>query len=180
MLGQMNRQRFVDYDAIWPEWFEEVARDLRAALPDAQVEHYGSTSVPGLGGRPILDVQVALPEIADRSTYEPQLMQLGYQPFTPPDMAPLAADGMMIYVPKDGSNAVHLSVCGQGGFHNRRQLAVRDYLRTHPDEADAYAEAKMRAAATAGGVREAYARGKAEFVVGLQERALRWVDAGRP
>ena len=173
----INRQRFAEYDPAWPQRFEAVARELREALPNAVVEHYGSTSVPGLGGRPILDVQIALPEITNRDAYEPALRRLGYEPFVPPDMAALAEDGMIIFVPADGTNAVHIALCRQGGFHNRRQLAVRDYLRTHPEEAAAYADVKRKAAAEAGGVREAYAKAKGDHVVGLQGRALEWAGA---
>lgn len=171
-----SRQRFADYEPLWPERFEAIARELRAAFPEADIEHYGSTSVPGLGGRPILDVQIALPSIAGRDGYEPALKRLGYEPFVPPDMATLAEDGMIVFVPRNGTNAVHIAVCRRGGFHHRRQLAVRDYLRANQSEANAYAEVKKRAAATAAGVREVYAKAKGEFVLALQERALRWAE----
>ncbi|HEX6488133.1 MAG TPA: GrpB family protein [Candidatus Dormibacteraeota bacterium] len=171
-----DRQTFVDYDTDWPVRFVTIAAPLRAALPEAAVEHYGSTSVPGLGGRPIVDLQVALPPGTERESFEPILATLGYVPFIPPDMASLADDGMIVYVPADGGNAVHIAVVSAGGFHHRRQLAVRDYLRAHPQEAAAYAEVKRQAAASAGGVRERYAAAKGDFVAGLQERALRWAE----
>jgi GrpB-like predicted nucleotidyltransferase (UPF0157 family) len=71
---------------------------------------------------------------------------------------------------------VHLAVCRRGGFHHRRQLAVRDYLRSHADEAADYEEAKRRSAEAAQGDRARYAAGKAAHLVALQERALRWHD----
>lgn len=168
-----SQHRFAEYDPAWPQRFEAVAAGLRDAFPGASVEHFGSTSVPGLGGRPILDVQIALEQITRLEAYEPTLRRLGYEPFVPPDMAALAEDGMIVFVPADGSNGVHVAVCRRGGFHHRRQLAVRDYLRANAAEAAAYAEVKRGAAATAGGVREAYARAKSEFVAALQDRALR-------
>jgi GrpB-like predicted nucleotidyltransferase (UPF0157 family) len=172
--AETARQTFAPYDPEWPRRFAELATPLREALPDAQIEHYGSTSVPGLGGRPILDVQVAVPDIMDLPRYQPALEALGFVPFVPEDLASLAESGMVVYVPKDGTNAVHIAVCALGGFHQRRQLAVRDYLRAHPDEAREYAEVKRQAAAEAAGVRARYAAGKGQFVAALQERALSW------
>lgn len=174
------RQRFTDHDPLWAQRFEALAPLLRAALPESTVEHYGSTSVPGLGGRPILDVQIAVEDIEDKAAFEPQLEALGYEPFLPPDIARLAPEGLLIYVPSDGTNSVHIAVVERGGAHHRRQLAVRDYLRTHPDEASAYADTKRRAAAAAAGVRVEYARAKADFVIALQDRAVRWAATAAP
>lgn len=168
------RQTFVVYDPAWPHRFDEIAGPLRKALPDAEIEHYGSTSVPGLGGRPILDVQVAVDDVHDRAQYQAALEALGFEPFVPPDLAPLADSGMVVFVPADGSNSIHIAVCSKGGLHHVRQLAVRDYLRTHPDESSAYAEAKRQAAAGAEGVRKRYVAGKAQFVIALQDRAIAW------
>jgi GrpB-like predicted nucleotidyltransferase (UPF0157 family) len=140
----------------------------------AVIEHYGSTSVPGLGSRPIIDIQIAVSDVLDRASYEGALRRVGFELFAPPDMQPLAEDGMLIYVPVDGSNSVHLAVCQRGGFHNRRQLAVRDYLRAQSDQAAAYEKTKRSSAEAAQGNRELYARGKAAFLIGLQDRALAW------
>lgn len=175
-----DHQTFVEYDPAYPHRYEAIAAPLRAALPMAQIEHYGSTSVPGLGGRPIVDLQIALPPGTERARFEPLLAELGYVPFVPADLASLADDGMIVYVPKNGRNEVHIALTSQGSFHHRRQLAVRDYLRSHPLEAAAYAQVKRSAARSAGGVRERYASAKGEFVGGLQERALRWAEQTRP
>lgn len=172
--AETKRQTFVDYDPAWPDRFAQLAGPLREALPEAQVEHYGSTSVPGLGGRPILDVQIAVRDVRDSSQYQPALERLGFVPFVPDDLASLAESGMIVFVPADGSNAVHLAISTLGGFHQTRQLAVRDYLRTHPDEADLYAAVKRQAAFEAAGVRRRYAAAKAAFVVALQDRAVAW------
>jgi GrpB-like predicted nucleotidyltransferase (UPF0157 family) len=172
--AETQRQTFVPYDAAWPERFAALAGPLREALPDAQIEHYGSTSVPGLGGRPILDVQIAVRDVRDRAAYQPALQRLGFEPFVPDDLAALAEAGMINFVPVDGSNSAHLAVSTLGGFHQTRQLAVRDYLRAHPDEAERYAEVKRQAAREAAGVRRLYAAAKAEFVLALQDRAVAW------
>lgn len=174
-----ERQTFRPYDPAWPSKFEAVAAILRKALPDAKIEHYGSTAVPGLGGRPILDIQVAVPDAHDRKHYEPALKRLGYARFVPPDLVPLAEAGMINYVPADGSNTVHLAVSTLGGFHQVRQLAVRDYLRSSPGEAEAYAEVKKQAAVAAAGVRQRYGAAKAAFVIALQERAMAWLENRR-
>lgn len=173
-IGSVSRHRIVPYQPDWPDRFDRLSANLRQALPaDSVIEHYGSTSVPHLGSRPIVDIQIAVSDVTDR-TLRRALEQLGYAQFSPPDLKILAVEGMLIFVPADGSNSVHLAVCERGGFHQRRQLAVRDYLRAYPNERAAYEEAKRRSAEAAQGDRARYAAGKAAFLSALQERALRW------
>lgn len=168
--------RIVPHDPAWAGWFDEVAARIRAALgPVAlEVEHFGSTSVPGLAARPILDVQVAVADVADQASYVPALATLGFERFHFPE---LPTDDYPLFVPADGTNEVHIAVCQLGGWQHRRHLAVRDYLRAHPDEAAAYEEAKRRAAELAHGDRSVYSASKNDFVVALEQRAVAWYTA---
>ena len=168
--------RVVPYDERWPAWFAEVAAQVAGALGPVALEvaHFGSTSVPGLAARPILDVQVAVADIADTDSYVPALAGLGFERF---HFAELPTDDYPLFVPADGTNEVHIAVCQLGGWQHRRHLAVRDYLCAHPDEARAYEQAKRHAAEVAQGDRATYSAAKNDFVVGLEPRATAWYDA---
>ena len=167
------RHRVVAYDADWPSRATRLVRRLRELLGDRAlaIEHIGSTSVPGLAGRPITDIQVSVADVGDDGSFRPVLEAAGYRQLRVPE---LDVDDYLVFVPADGSNAEHVEVCQHGSFQEHRHVAVRDYLRAHPAEQAAYAAAKRRAAGEAGGDRARYSAGKDGFVKALERRALAW------
>jgi GrpB-like predicted nucleotidyltransferase (UPF0157 family) len=130
----------VRYSEQWPHQFERAAARLRAALegaPGARVEHVGSTSVPGLAAKPIIDIDVVvaahqmLPAIA-------ALEQIGYV-----HDGDLGLDGREAFDAPDDDPPRHVYVCLEGTLHVRNHLAVRDILRRRPDLRDSYAAVKL-------------------------------------
>ena len=170
----MTSQRpvlIVDYDPLWPLLFTELAAAISQTVGTLalKIEHVGSTSVPGLVAKPIIDVDVVIrsrddvPEAARRLAtlgyvHEGDLGVTGREAFA-------RADGL---TPWDGSKRQwpehHLYVCAQGSQELARHLTFRDYLRTHPDAATAYGELKQRLAEVFRNDREAYTEGKTAFV----------------
>ncbi len=138
------------------------------------VEHIGSTAIPGMAARDILDIEVVLSSVKDEAAFSVPLQRLGFRRFDPPD---LAAAGLRLFVPDDGSGRVHVHVCERGSTQHRRHVAVRDYLRAHPDEARRYADVKRDAARRAAGRREAYSRAKDRYLQELEQTALRWSES---
>jgi GrpB-like predicted nucleotidyltransferase (UPF0157 family) len=159
----------VDYDPTWPQRYQAWHRRLRAALRTAavRIEHVGSTSVPGLPAKPIIDVQVSVTDLADENSYVPPLAKLGLQLrsrdvyhryFRPyPDQ------------PRD----IHVHVCEAGSAWEADHLRFRDYLRTHPDACDRYAEAKHAAAATWADDGLAYTDTKTEVILSILQSAAK-------
>ena len=124
-----------DYDPDWPSWFEEEATILREALgPIAQrIEHVGSTSVPGLAAKPVIDIQVSVASLNPREPIVTPLVAIGYQhsidPIEPQhEFFSRGYDG-------DGCRKVHVHVCEVGSDWERRHLAFRDELRQDPEAA---------------------------------------------
>lgn len=153
----------VPWSPQWAEQFERVAADLRAALAGVEVvaiEHVGSTSVPGLAAKPVLDIDVVverdyLPDaidalIAAGYDHRGDLGMTDRESFKAPDVAPRR----------------HVYVCVVGTLHLRNHLAVRDVLRRHSDLRDRYAELKRRLARDPAIDMDAYIAGKS---VVLQE-----------
>ena len=131
----------VDYDDAWPDRFEEWRGRIAVALgPVARrIDHVGSTSVPGLPAKPIIDIQVAVTDPRDEDAYVPSLADEG--------LALRSRDELHRYFrPLAGHpRAVHVHVCPTGSPWERDHLVFRDYLRTHPDDARRYTETKRRA-----------------------------------
>jgi GrpB-like predicted nucleotidyltransferase (UPF0157 family) len=164
--------RIVGYGPAWPRMAAaEIAR-ITAAVGEAavRIEHVGSTAVPGLAGKPIVDLQLAVADVGVHSLYVEPLEGLGYL-FAPDPASP---DFHFFGLPAARPRTHHLHVCAAGSEDERRHLAVRDYLRAHPDEVSAYAELKRRLVARAPGDRLAYITGKDSYVAALEGRALAW------
>jgi GrpB-like predicted nucleotidyltransferase (UPF0157 family) len=168
--------RVVEYDAAWPALADAELRRIEDALGEVavRVEHVGSTAVPGLPAKPILDLQLSVAAIEPRGQYVRRLEGLGYL-FVP---APESPDYHFFAKPPERPRTHHLHVCEAGSEHEFRHIAVRDFLRTHDNEAARYAALKREVVARHHQDRLAYIEGKDEFVAALERRAVVWARAG--
>ena len=158
----------VDHDPGWAGAAAEEAARVAGALDAVAVEHVGSTAVPGLAAKPVLDLLAGLPDAAIAPERVRAMEELGYE-----CLGEFGLPGR-IFFRKDtgGRRTHHVHAVEHGGEHWRRHLAVRDHLRANPQEVARYAEVKRAAAASASG-RDAYRRAKAEYVEELERWALR-------
>jgi GrpB-like predicted nucleotidyltransferase (UPF0157 family) len=164
--------RIVEYDPAWSGMAAAEITRIGVAVGEVavRIEHVGSTAVPGLAAKPIVDLQLSVADVDARSLYVVPLERLGYL-FAPDPASP---DFHFFGLPAARPRTHHLHVCAAGSEDERRHLAVRDYLRAHSDEVNAYAELKRRLVARAPGDRLAYIEGKEEYVAALERRALDW------
>jgi GrpB-like predicted nucleotidyltransferase (UPF0157 family) len=173
--GYQERIAIVDPDPGWAGAFDAEAASVRAALGAllVRLDHIGSTAVPGLPAKPIIDLQASVDPL-DPDDLGRRLAPLGYARVRWP------ADATYPFYakPPDGPRTHHLHACEAGGDEERRHLAVRDFLRARADEAAAYGAFKRDLAARCGGLRTAYVEGKDAYVKALEARALAWA-AGR-
>ena len=165
--------RIVDHDPAWPELARAELRRIEDALGGVAVrlDHVGSTAVPGLAAKPILDLQLSVAAIDAQDLYAPVLERLGYL-FV---FAPESPDFHLFARPPERPRSHHLHVCEAGSEHELRHLAVRDFLRAHDAEAARYAALKRELVAAHPQDRLAYIEGKEDYVVALEARALAWV-----
>jgi GrpB-like predicted nucleotidyltransferase (UPF0157 family) len=159
----------VDYDPSWPRRFEEEAARLRALLPESligRIEHFGSTAVPGLAAKPIVDMIVEVPdlELAHREI-APVLSRLGYEYFWRPTSPGDPTIDYAWFIRRDpqGRRSHHIHLLPPHSPYWDR-LRFRDHLRAHPEDAAAYADLKRRAANEHAGDRAAYAAAKGRFI----------------
>lgn len=154
--------RLVEPDPEWPARYAEFADWLRGALGPTQalrIEHYGSTAIPGIPAKPIIDVLVEVPSFAAaKAEAMPVFNTLEWDYWW--------HDAHMLFVRRDGlmgarTHHVHLAPRGHRLWEG---LAFRDHLRTHPDAATDYARLKRELAAAHGRDRERYTLAKTDFV----------------
>jgi GrpB-like predicted nucleotidyltransferase (UPF0157 family) len=152
----------VEYDPAWPQRFEQLRREYAAALaaagvPVVAIEHVGSTSVPGLAAKPVIDcdIVVAAPDVAAASQ---TLAGLGFQA-----EGELGIPQRWAFIAPARLAGTHTYVVVAGSLALRNHLAVRDLLRTDPDLRTRYADVKRRVGTTAANIDE-YGRGKNAMV----------------
>ena len=150
-----------DYDPGWPQAFAALRDRIAPVLGPlaARIEHVGSTAVPGLPAKPVIDLDVVIAAGAELSEVIARLGTLGYR-----HEGDLGIAGREAFASPAGAPAHHLYVCTAGSRELARHLAFRDYLRSYPGQASAYAELKRSLAERFRTDRDAYGRGKAEFV----------------
>lgn len=163
----------VSYDQGWPERFEAWRGRLAELLgPVAlRIEHVGSTSVPGLAAKPVVDIQVSVADLSDEDRYVPPCEAAGLQ-------FRLRDDEHRYFQPPPGQlRNVHVHVCQQGSKWERVHLLFRDYLRFSADAREAYATAKREAAAVWGNDRAAYTEAKSDVILDTLDQAETWATA---
>lgn len=143
----------VPYDASWPEAFVTLARPLRAALGELalRIDHIGSTSVPGLAAKDIIDVQVTVEDFTCTPQLVAALAPLGYTQapdilgdHLPPLYQGPATDWEKRYFrPPANQRPMHLHIRALGRPNQRYPILFRDYLRAHPVASAAYAQIKI-------------------------------------
>jgi GrpB-like predicted nucleotidyltransferase (UPF0157 family) len=158
----------VDYDPVWPDWFEQLRGRVWPVVHDVAVavEHVGSTSVPGLAAKPVIDMSVVMSSEAAVPLAIERLATIRYL-----HRGNMGVEGReAFYGPPDGP-AHNLYVCPAGSLGLVNQLAVRDYLRKHPKTARAYGDLKKRLAAKFPDDIDSYVRGKTDLVLDMLRRA---------
>jgi GrpB-like predicted nucleotidyltransferase (UPF0157 family) len=132
----------------------------------------GSTAVPGLAAKPVIDIQVSVRVLHPLEPHLLPLVTLGYRHVPHPDDATYP----FLHRPSEWPHSHHVHLCAAGGCEERRNLAFRDFLREHPAEAAAYAGEKRRLAvgfrSSSFESRNAYAEAKSCFIEPIIERAL--------
>jgi GrpB-like predicted nucleotidyltransferase (UPF0157 family) len=157
----------VNYDPRWPEMYERARQGIVTAGGDevVAVEHVGSTAVPGLSAKPIIDIMAGVRRLADVERFRPALETAGY--VYRPEMEQFIPDRRFFTKSAGGVSVQHLHVAEYGGEFWLRHLLFRDYLRAHPQIRDAYDRLKRQLAARFRDDRAAYTDAKTEFIQGV-------------
>ena len=153
-----------EYDPGWPTFFEQIRATLWPVVQDVAtaIEHVGSTSVSGLAAKPIIDIDIIIPPQHNIGQVIARLEPLGYT-----HLGTLGIAGRDAFRQENALPKHHLYVCPADSIGLRNHLAVRDYLRTHPEAVQAYSELKRSLASTFRHDIDRYVDGKTDFIISL-------------
>jgi GrpB-like predicted nucleotidyltransferase (UPF0157 family) len=131
----------VDYDPAWRDAFERLRTRICPCICDVatSIEHVGSTSVPGLAAKPVIDMTIVVPTASAMARVIDRLATMGYQ-----HRGDLGVPGREAFVSPQDTQDHHLYACISGNEGLRNHLAVRDYLRSNPTAAQAYGTLKKQ------------------------------------
>ncbi len=157
-----------EYDPSWPVLFEREAARIRAVLGDRVrlLEHVGSTSVPGLAAKPIIDILLAVSDSSDETAYVPPMEAAGYV------LRIREPEWFEHRLFKGPDTLVNVHVFTTGSPEVERMLAFRDWLRSHDEDRLLYERAKRDLAAREWKYVQHYADAKTEVVAAIVARAL--------
>lgn len=172
-----SHERIVPYNLEWVSLYEAEASQLKEIFGNELlgIEHIGSTSIPGLSSKPIIDIMVNIGSYKDAEKFIPMLEKAGYS-F---DLAVHSSNPSpeRYFFRKGNPTQYHLSVAytDRGSFWDR-QLAFRDYLRTHADERDRYADLKQNLISDDPTGKEGYISGKTDLINEMLDKSgfVRW------
>jgi len=173
----------VAYDPLWPRLFLAEAAHLRSCLPGelvGRIEHFGSTAVPGLVAKPIIDMLVEVADLqATRERIAPLLERQGYDFFWRPTQGDDGPPFYAWFIKRDattGARTHHIHMVERHFSEHWDRLLFRDYLIAHPEVTTEYAALKVRLAAEWPQDRVAYTNGKTAFIVRVTALAKRDKD----
>ncbi|MGI6425388.1 MAG: GrpB family protein [Tepidanaerobacteraceae bacterium] len=157
----------VEYDPSWPELFEREANRIRAVLGSKalQIEHVGSTSVPGLCAKPIIDILLVVKNSAEEPSYVPALEAVGYR------LRIREPEWFQHRMFKGPDTDINLHVFSEGASEIDRMLRFRDWLRLNESDRDKYAQVKRSLAKNKWRHVQHYADAKTSIVQEIMERA---------
>jgi GrpB-like predicted nucleotidyltransferase (UPF0157 family) len=159
--------RIVEYDERWPQRFEVERERIAGALGATarRIDHVGSTSVPGLGAKPIVDISVGVDDPDDEAAFAPALTAAGYE------LRVIEPGHRMFRTP---ARDVQVHIWPAGGTEQRRQLLFRDWLRQSADDRARYESVKRDLAAREWDDSNDYAIAKQGVVAEIMARAEAW------
>ena len=174
-----ERIEVVEYDPAWPEVFAAEAARLRPFFPPGcivRLEHIGSTAVPGLAAKPVVDILVGVDDVElVRDEVAPRLEAAGYDYFWRPTSGDDTGPFYPWFIGRDaaGRRISHIHVAPLDMSGQWERVEFRDHLRAHPDVAAEYAALKRGLAERLGHDREAYTDAKTEFILRVTALATR-------
>lgn len=167
-MPEITIEKYNDY---WPTLFQEEHDAILSAVPVSlyAIHHIGSTSVPRLSAKPIIDILIEVDDLGKLDSANSSFEALGYE-----CMGEYGIIGRRFYRKGKPRRSHHIHAFESGSIGVRRHLAFRDYIKAHPEIAREYESLKRYVAAISDGDMDKYCEGKDAFVSEHQKLALKW------
>lgn len=175
----------VPYDSCWPEMFEQERLHLLSCLPlelVRRIEHFGSTAIPGISAKPIVDILVEVTSLDEtKNRIAPILEAQGYDYFWRPSWGDDAPPFYAWFIKRDrNGNRTHHIHMVEPDFEHWDRLLFRDYLIEHPDVAREYSELKEKLSDVLHRNRVAYTEAKTNFIMAITKKAKMYYREAQP
>ena len=159
--------RVIAHDPAWPERFARERRRIAAALGCVarRIDHVGSTAVPGLVAKPIIDIDLSVPDVEQEVDYLPRLLAAGYR------LRVRQSGHRMV---RTEARDVHVHICNTGSDWERKHLLFRDWLRRDTGDREAYGHLKLQLAQRDWADMNEYADAKGPLIAEITKRAETW------
>lgn len=167
----MKKYVFKPYSNSFPKLFEKEKQRLTSHIKDVLIEHVGSTAVPNLGGKGIIDIAIAVNKEKLKSVSE-QLQKLGYEFRLSAGTSERLFFRINLHDEEEGTRIYHIHLTYLNSKDWEEMIEFRDYLRSNPEEAKQYAEIKKKAAEKAHEDREKYIKLKEPTINGILTKLL--------
>lgn len=174
-INMINRKYSLsEYDPNWISKFNSIKELLLKVFGDKslKIEHVGSTSVQGMRAKPLIDVLVIVEKLELFEKEKELMIEAGYEwcYYTNPD-------GLVFYkLGSDGEKLENIHICEESSEKVRQFIAIRDYLRVHPEKAKEYSELKQKNTELHPNDYPAYREAKALFLEQLKQDAYLWEE----
>ncbi|MHB1128303.1 MAG: GrpB family protein [Bacillota bacterium] len=165
-----------EYNPQWQVMYEVEAKNIREILGEELITiyHIGSTSVPGLKAKPIIDIMPLVRDVGVVDGFNEEMIKLGYEP-----MGEFGIPGRRFFRKGVDHRTHHLHIFQLDSVDIERHLAFCGYLREYPEDAKQYGELKQSLAERFPDDIEAYVAGKDGFVKNLEQKAVKWYRENR-
>lgn len=175
----IKRKYFMsDYDPNWPIKFESIKKLIQEAFGDKalSIDHVGSTSIPGMKAKPIIDALVIVENVHDLADETQRMVDLGYEWGS----NYIAPDTLIFFkTAPDGSKLENIHICHRHEPKTKQFLIMRDFFRAFPEKAKAYSDLKFANAAKHPDDYPAYRAAKKPFLDEVEKEAYVWNESGR-
>lgn len=166
-MATRNPVELVAYDPQWPFAFQRIRERLLALLPHAvSIDHIGSTAIPGMTAKPLIDIDIVLPNLGHIEETTRVLLAEGYEP-----RGNRYDDDVWAFLSRGSVPAERVYLCPTGNGTHRNRLAFRNYLIAHPQAAADYAALKRRLAAEFRTDGDRYTAEKRSFIAAIVARS---------
>jgi GrpB-like predicted nucleotidyltransferase (UPF0157 family) len=167
----MRKVEVVPFSENWSFMFEEEARKINNVFGNeiVAIYHIGSTSIPRMHAKPIIDILVEVKDIESVDNYNEQMSALGYRA-----LGEHGISGRRFFRKGEVERTHHVHVFETGSQHITRHLAFKEYMIAHPEEAKAYSELKQKLAKQFPTDMKSYIEGKDPFIKETEKKALSW------
>lgn len=170
----VRKVEVVDYRPEWEKQYKEESKKIKQILGKncVSIEHIGSTAVKTMKAEPVIDILAIVKKLSDTDEHAEELADFGYA-----CKGESGIPGRRLYCKEGDNPAYHLYIYEERNKNEiGRYLAVREYLRNHKEDAEAYSELKVRLANEFPEDIDGYCHGKEEFLNGLEKKAVEWTE----